>query len=115
VLAFSVIQRGTKGRVHFGFTKQDIERKSLGQLVRTFEKYNSNAKLIGDLKPLPKQRNFIAHQAYLLSAQRAIDEIAGHIVKVRYAHAGAVHANEQLLEEAQKMVELLEASSVSES
>jgi hypothetical protein len=99
-----------KGRVHFSFTRADIERRSLGQLVRVFEKYNSNAELIAELKKLPERRNFIAHQAYLLSAKRPIEEIAEQIVKVRSAWAGANLGAEKIVEEGKKMLELLEAT-----
>lgn len=102
--AFELIRKELDGTVPFHFISKDIQKEALGSLVRLFAKYSSKAKLVEDLNPLPAKRNYIAHQAYLVSANQPVEEMAKHIVKVRYAGAEAKRVLDEVVAEARLLV-----------
>ena len=46
----------------------------MGRLVDLFAKYNGNEELLGLLRELPKKRNDIVHEAYLLTEAGRADD-----------------------------------------
>ncbi|MBF4399001.1 hypothetical protein, partial [Vibrio anguillarum] len=54
-------------RIHFGFSIDDVENYPLERLLNTFVKLNDNKELHKRLNKLRKQRNYIAHEALLVT------------------------------------------------
>ncbi|MGD9161329.1 MAG: hypothetical protein PVG39_23145 [Desulfobacteraceae bacterium] len=58
----------------FSYGYNDLEKNSLGRLVKKFEKLNDNKQLISELKHLTPHRNESAHRGFLLQEEQLSDE-----------------------------------------
>jgi len=72
--SFQIIELSIRGKITFKFTYTDVKGLSLGRLVDLFAKYNGNEELLGLLRELPKKRNDIVHEAYLLTEAGRADD-----------------------------------------
>lgn len=54
-------------KIHFDFSIEDIENYALGRLLNLFGKLNGNEELKKRLNKLTKERNYIAHEAMLVT------------------------------------------------
>ncbi|MCA2438574.1 MULTISPECIES: hypothetical protein [Vibrio] len=54
-------------RIHFDFSIEDVENYPLERLLNTFVKLNGNKELHKRLNKLRKQRNYIAHEALIVT------------------------------------------------
>jgi len=71
---YALIRKRLKNEVGFSYKYNDVEKDSLGRLVGKFQRHCDNADLVGKLKALPNERNFLAHQSFLLRAEEWNDE-----------------------------------------
>ncbi len=55
-----------EGKLHFDYTESDISEAALQKLLSIFSKTNSNKELISKLRSLIKQRDEIAHKAFVV-------------------------------------------------
>ena len=62
---FRIIRSNLDSRVRYKFGRRDVQNLPLGKLISMFRKFSQNDVLISKLSHLPKQRNFVAHQAFL--------------------------------------------------
>ncbi len=110
---YRVITLRLEGGISFKFSYQDVQELPLGALIRLFKKHNGNAGVIELLEGLPKQRNYVAHRAYLMTTEeirdpakiepefkkvRAIGKKADRAVKAVLAEWGAIEALRKKLE-----------------
>ncbi len=72
-MCFDVVELSLNKRLFFGFSYEDVKNLSLGRLIEGFSKYNGNKRLLKLLRDLVKERNHIAHKAYLLTTEEIHD------------------------------------------
>ena len=65
--SYRLITQKLDKQIPFSFTYNDVKNDSLGKLLKKFKKINANSKLIKNLEKLKKERDFIAHKAFLLT------------------------------------------------
>ena len=70
--AYLLVKATLDGTLPVRLTRKQIESKTLRQLVGEFEKFNDNESLISDIRDLIEDRNFVAHQAFLVVGQRLL-------------------------------------------
>lgn len=63
--SFRLIQVRLGPNVAFNFNGDDYENSSLETLIKIFSKLSNNKELIEVLKQRKKDRNYVAHQAYI--------------------------------------------------
>lgn len=83
---YEVIAASMRGRLPFDYKEGDVDELPLGRLLTVFAKYNHNAALIERLRKLQKDRNHIAHQAFLLAfvgKEPVEDTLGSEFEKVR--------------------------------
>jgi hypothetical protein len=68
--AHVVIQGLLRGRIPFRFPRTDYENEPLGRLITMFARYCDNDAFIKRLRSAQARRNYIAHKALVLYAQR---------------------------------------------
>jgi hypothetical protein len=110
---YRIIILRLEGGISFKFSYQDVQELPLGALIRLFKKHNGNAGVIELLEGLPKQRNYVAHRAYLMTTEemrdsatiepefkkvRAVGKKADRAVKAVLAEWGAIEALRKKLE-----------------
>jgi len=72
--SYRIVSRKLENRTPFNFSYKDVRKESLGTLLEKFEKFNSNTRLIKKIRSLTKERNFIAHRAYLMTSEEQKDD-----------------------------------------
>lgn len=65
--SYELIQHIVVDRVYFDFSASDVENYPLEKLLNLFGKLNGNEELKKRLNKLRSHRNYVAHQALLLS------------------------------------------------
>jgi len=107
-MCFEIIDLSLGGRLFFDLSYDDVENLPLGELIKRFRKYNSNKGLCKLLNDLTKERNHIAHKAYLLTEEKIkdLDVLAKEFEKVVKIRERVVEANKALYEEG-RIVEAL--------
>lgn len=70
---YAIISSRVKGIVPFKYDWKDVENEPLGRLLDQFSKISSDHQLVEDLRPLQKERNKLAHQAYVLTLEEQSD------------------------------------------
>src|SRR5574337_959155 len=73
VETYAIISSRVKEIVPFKYGWKDVENESLGRLLDRFSKISSDRQLIKDLRPLQKERNRLAQQAYVLMLEEQSD------------------------------------------
>ena len=104
---FGIIRLGLNGKVAFNLTYKDVENLPLGPLINEFKKYTTNSVLLKNLRGLPKKRNYIAHNAYLLTVdeQHNSEAITKEIKKVAEISRQARQVLQELFEESRGIEE----------
>lgn len=72
-LAYRLISRCIDGKIHFGYTADDIETFPLERLLNIFSRLNANQDLISRLNKLQQARNEMAHKSLLLAMTKNYD------------------------------------------
>jgi len=72
--SYWIVIKKLEKQLPYNFSYNDVKNNSLGKLLKKFEKFNSEKKLINEIKQLIKDRNFIVHQAYLLTYEEQKDD-----------------------------------------
>jgi hypothetical protein len=62
---FMIIKKELKGKIHFGYSFEDLEDMPYSKCLTIFKKYNQNEELIKKLNKLTQDRNFCAHKGFL--------------------------------------------------
>ena len=65
--AYKIIKKSVDEKVHFDYSKKDIEELPLERLLNIFAKLNTNNELISRLNKLRIERNHIAHKALIIT------------------------------------------------
>lgn len=65
--SYDYIHALVEDRIHFGFSVEDVESYPLERLLNVFGKLNGNEGLKKRLNKLRKERNYIAHEALLVT------------------------------------------------
>lgn len=65
--SYEFIQYLVEDRVHFDFSISDVENYPLERLLNVFGKLNGNEELKKRLNKLKAERNYVAHQALLVT------------------------------------------------
>jgi hypothetical protein len=65
--SYDYIHLLVEGHMHFDFTISDVENYPLERLLNVFGKLNGNEELKKRLNKLKKERNYIAHEALIVS------------------------------------------------
>ncbi len=65
--SYDLIHRLVRDHVHFDFSIGDVENYPLERLLNVFNKLNGNEELKKRLNKLRKKRNYIAHEALLVT------------------------------------------------
>jgi hypothetical protein len=107
---FRIVELSVMDKLSFGFTYKDLERKSLGSLIELFKKFNSNSELLKLLQGLAKERNYVAHQAYLMTQdeQRSSEVLVREKKKVADISEKAHKAVTSLSKESRRIECLIE-------
>ena len=63
---FDIVRKNVQGKIAFEYTDKDVRNKSLGPLIVMFKKYSTNKQLVERLEKIREDRNYIAHEAYVL-------------------------------------------------
>jgi hypothetical protein len=64
---YQIISLRIPKEITFKYGYNDLQKDSLGTLLRKFKKFSANDLLIQKLGSIVKDRNYCAHQAYLLT------------------------------------------------
>jgi len=72
-------------------TYADIRKKSMGQLLQEFRQFCGDQELVSSINALVKDRNFCAHEAFLLTIEEMRDatHLVGAIEKILDIHKRA--------------------------
>jgi hypothetical protein len=65
--SYDYIHALVEDRIHFDFSIEDVENYPLERLLNVFGKLNKNSELKTRLNKLKKERNYIAHEALLVT------------------------------------------------
>lgn len=65
--SYNFIHHLVEDRVHFDFSISDVENYPLERLINVFGKLNGNEELKKRLNKLKSERNYVAHQALLVT------------------------------------------------
>ncbi|MGA9111715.1 MAG: hypothetical protein ACLPSL_06300 [Smithella sp.] len=86
---YQIIYLKVSRHIPFKYNYKDLQKDSLGTLISKFKKFNKDSSLITNIENIVKDRNYCAHQAYLLTYEqqrnpehlikevKRIDEIIG--------------------------------------
>ena len=77
--AYNLTRHKLQGAIPFKYTYKDIKNHPLERLLNTFQKLNDNVQLQGRLNKLREGRNYIAHQALLVSHVEFRDILDGDL------------------------------------
>ena len=69
---YAIISSRVEGIVPFKYDWKDVENEPLGRLLDRFSMISSDHQLVKDLRPLQKERNKLAHQAYVLTLEEQL-------------------------------------------
>ena len=64
-----IIQKSVKDSFHYSVREKEIEKMSLGRLIDEFSRRSNRKDIISALRRLTKDRNMIAHNAYLVTSE----------------------------------------------
>lgn len=67
--SYEVIRRSVPPSIKFRPNRKMLEKESLGRLVSKYEEVSANNKLISELRSIASDRNFCAHQSFVLSLE----------------------------------------------
>ena len=67
--SYDYIHALVQDRIHFDFSVEDVENFPLERLLNVFGKLNGNEELKKRLNKLRQERNYIAHEALIVTAR----------------------------------------------
>ena len=70
---YEIISKRVSELIPFKYRYQDLKKDSLGRLLNKFKKLNNNERLIDKIEKLVEDRNYCAHEAYLLTYEKQND------------------------------------------
>lgn len=59
--------------IPFGYNYKDLQKDSLGKLITKFKKLSKDSSLIRNIENIVKDRNYCAHEVYLLTYEQQKD------------------------------------------
>lgn len=109
VRVYALIQLRLGKTVDFKYDYSDVKKDSLGKLLTKFERHSDKTDLIEKLKKLPEERNFLAHEAFLLTEGQWNDtqHIQSLFQRAKQANEVAKECLKEILEEVSKIDALL--------
>ena len=109
--AYWIILKKVGNAIPIRLSRDDIETKPLNRLLDHFAKYNSNDSLVAELRGLTKERNYCAHQAFLLTVSETedADYMRKHIDKIKEIKVMANRGLQRLFKEAHQIEETVKS------
>ena len=71
--SYEAIRRSAPAKIKFRLTRKALEKDSLGKLISRYEQVSGNDELIKKLRNIANERNFCAHQSFILSLEEQKD------------------------------------------
>ena len=107
-VCFEIVRRNIQGKLEFRYGDKDLRNKSLRPLINLFGKYSTNEDLIKRLKDLQDDRNYIAHQAYvMIAAPTKPQEMEHELERIKRIDAAVDEVVLMLMEETKKVMKML--------
>jgi hypothetical protein len=105
-----IIATRLEGIAKYRISEKQIDKFSLGRLVDEFERFNDNDDLIRRLRSIVAERNFIAHQSYIVLHEKGgkleeIEEIKPLYERAVKAKESAEKCFFELIQEIEKLEE----------
>src|SRR5213594_3391381 len=72
--AYALVRKRAEGRITVRLSRRNIDNKALRALLREFRNFHDDGELISKIESLIEKRNFIAHEAWLLTSEQIHDE-----------------------------------------
>ena len=106
--AYLLIEQKMRGQLSIRLSAKELEGKSLGALIKEFQRFNGNYDLIGKIKGLIKERNNLAHKGFFMMYEKLLDgkDLALHTADVRRVTKRAEECVEQLQKESERLESL---------
>ncbi|MBA7490420.1 hypothetical protein ES702_00958 [subsurface metagenome] len=103
--AYWIVSKKLDKQIPFRFTYIDVKNDSLGKLLKKFEKFNSNKQLIDKVKQSIKERNYLAHRAYLMTSEEQKDDeyLSKQIEKMKKIVVSSRECLDELTQESRKL------------
>ncbi|WP_216907977.1 hypothetical protein [Synechococcus sp. CCY 0621] len=71
---YEAIRRTAPAKIKFKRTRSNLEKDSLGKLITKYEELYVNDVLIKELRSLASERNYCAHQSFILTLEEQTSE-----------------------------------------
>jgi len=71
--SYEIISLSVSPYIPFKYSYKDLEKNALGKLVSEFKKLNKNEEVTKKIEKIIKDRNYCAHEAYLLTSEQQND------------------------------------------
>ena len=100
-----VIQDKMKDFFHYDGLGESLSKMSLGSLIREFDRRTDRNDIVSSLKRLARERNYFAHQGYLLSLKQlaGYTDISDLTSRLDDAHEKAIECLESLKHEIKRV------------
>jgi hypothetical protein len=83
--SYEIIRRSVPAYIRFRPSRRDLEKESLGKLIRKYEEVSGNDSLARKLQALVSERNFCAHRSFVLTFEEQQDLAFLELEAVRLA------------------------------
>ena len=70
IRVYALVRKRLNDDVGFSLDYPDVEKDSLGTLIGKFQTHSNSEGLIQTLMSLPRERNFLAHESFLLREEQ---------------------------------------------
>ena len=67
--SYESIRRSKPARVSFKLNRNSLEKDSLGKLIQKYAEVSPNDSLVAQIRTVVKDRNYCAHQSYILTIE----------------------------------------------
>lgn len=108
---YAYIRSTVRDQFPFTYSRPDIENVPLGGLLEIYRKISANEELINALKSLPKDRNFVAHRAFvhdILEAEESPEQFAAETRRIEEIAKHAYAVLRMMVEEMNQLTARLE-------
>lgn len=82
VHSYNIIKYRVGGDVTFDYSYRDIRKQPLGALISSFAKLTDDKDLVRKLGEVSGKRNYIAHQAFMISEDKLADDLKDDFVEL---------------------------------
>ena len=93
-LSKAVIKQQLKGIIDYRPEKERLDKFTLGKLVETYDRFGGEQALVEELRQCVKERNDLAHEAFVLSEEEQKSEAFLHRrteeLQTLYGNLGAI-------------------------